>query len=219
MGILFPLPFEQALMQDPLMFAIFFTATFFLMGASVKFIDDAFDEKAHSRTIALILSPLTAILWAVVMALHPAAALLLTAITLGVLIKGKIDNIAFVMAVLCIYVIYFFIGDWKFILERMYLMPLIIITVGGVLDEIGNDFVDKKHLYKKGFFGKLVHWFFEYRFIMKIFVLSFALFGTYSMIFFIAFFLWDLGYEIIMHYGKYVLRKRKFYYDKKASNY
>ncbi|MFA7132111.1 MAG: hypothetical protein WC108_02305 [Bacteroidales bacterium] len=219
MGILFPLPFEQALMQDPLMFAIFFTATFFLMGASVKFIDDAFDEKAHSRKIALILSPLTAILWAVVMALHPAAALLLTAITLGVLIKGKIDNIAFVMAVLCIYVIYFFIGDWKFILEPMYLMPLIIITVGGVLDEVGNDFVDKNQLYKKGFFGKLVHWFFEYRFVMKIIVFVFALIGTYPMFFFFAFFLWDLGYELVMHYSKHVLRKRKFYYDKKASSY
>lgn len=219
MGVFLPLPFEQALLQDPLMVVIFFTVSFFLMGASVKFIDDAFDEKAHSRKLAIILSPLTAILWAIVMALHPAAALLLTAITLGVLIKGKIDNIAFVIAVLCIYTVYFFIGDWEFIINPFYLIPLIIITIGGVLDEVGNDFVDKNKLYKKGLIGKLIHWFFEYRFVMKIIVLVFALLGTYPIYFFIAFFLWDLGYEIIMHYSKYVLRKRKFYYDKKASTY
>jgi hypothetical protein len=75
------------------------------MGVLVKFIDDAFDEKTYSRKLAIILAPITAIYWAFVMALHPAAALLLTAITLGVLIKGKIDNIAFVIAVLCIYVV------------------------------------------------------------------------------------------------------------------
>jgi hypothetical protein len=219
MGVLLPLPFEQFLLQDSFLSALFFIITFFLMGASVKFIDDAFDEKAHSRRIALILSPITAIIWVIVMALHPAAALLLTAITLGVLIKGKVDNIAFVIAVLCIYLVYFFIGDWEFITNPFYLVPLAVITIGGIIDEVGNDFVDKKHLYKEGLIGKLIHWFFEYRFVMKIVVLVFALLNVYPLFFFIAFFCWDLGYEIIMHYSKYVLRKRKFYYDKKASNY
>ena len=214
-----PLPLEQIIMQDPLITALFFIISFFLMGVLVKFIDDAFDEKTYSRKLAIILAPITAIYWAFVMALHPAAALLLTAVTLGVIIKGKIDNIAFVIAVLCIYVVYFFIGDWKFVLDSFYLIPLIIITVGGVIDEVGNDFVDKNHLYKKGALGKLVHWFFEYRFVMKIFVFVFALLNTYPMLFFFAFFLWDIGYELVMHYSKHVLRKRKFYYDQRASTY
>lgn len=214
-----PLPLQEVILQDPLVTTLFFVVSFFLMGVLVKFIDDAFDEKTYSRKLALILAPITAIFWAFVMAFHPAAALLLTAITLGVLIKGKIDNIAFVMAVLCIYVVYFFIGDWKFILDQFYLVPLILITIAGVIDEIGNDFVDKNNLYKKGVLGKLVHWFFEYRFVMKIVVFIFAFIGTYPMFFFFAFFLWDIGYELVMHYSKHVLRKRKFYYDQKASTY
>ena len=122
-----PLPLQQMILQDPLVSTLFFVISFFVMGAAVKFIDDAFDEKTYSRKIALILAPIIAIFWAFVMALHPAAALLLTAITLGVLIKGKIDNVAFIIAVLCIYIVYFFIGDWKFILDQFYLIPLIVI--------------------------------------------------------------------------------------------
>lgn len=199
--------------------ALFFVVSFFFLGMLVKFIDDAFDERAYSRKVALVLAPITAIFWAYVMSLSPAAALLLTAITIGVLVKGKIDNIAFIMAVLCIYLVYFFIGDWQFVFNIVYLIPLIIISIGGVIDEVGNDFVDKNNIYKKGFSGKLVHWFFEYRFVMKIFVLSFALIGTYHILFFVAFFFWDLGYETIMHYSKYVLRRRKFYYNEKTNGY
>jgi len=214
-----PLPFQEILLQDQVLAAIFFMISFFAIGAAVKFIDDAFDEKAYSRKIALVLAPITAIFWAYLMALNPAAALLLTAITAGVLIKGKIDNLAFVMAVLCIYIVYFFIGDWQFILNPMYLIPLVVITIGGVIDEVGNDYVDKKQLYKQGTLGKIVHWFFEYRFVMKIFVLTFALAGAFSILFFLAFFCWDLGYEVIMHYSKRVLRDRKFYYNQKATTY
>jgi len=28
-----------------------------------------------------------------------------------------------------------------------------VITIGGIIDEVGNDFVDKKHLYKEGLIG------------------------------------------------------------------
>jgi hypothetical protein len=214
-----PVPFVFPLVQDTILRGVFFVISFFLLGLSVKFIDDAFDEQAYSRKIALILAPITAIFWAVIMALDSAAALLLTAITIGVLIKGKIDNIAFVIAILCIYVAYFFMGDWQFILNPLYLLPLIIISIAGAIDEIGNDYVDKHHLYRRSFFGKIIHWFFEYRFVMKIFVLVFALSGTYSMVFFIAFFFWDVGYGAVMHYSKLVLRNRKFFYDERASTY
>jgi hypothetical protein len=213
------LPFEDLILQDYFLKFIFFIVSFFLLGLLVKFIDDAFDEKAYSRKIALIFSPITAIFWAYIMSLDPAAALLLTAIIIGVLVKGKIDNVAFVIAVLCVYLVYFFVGDWQFIFNLSFLIVLIIISIGGILDEIGNDFVDKNNLYKKGFFGKIIHWFFEYRFIMKIVVLFFALIGAFDILFFIAFFFWDLGYEVIMHYSRYILRKRKFYYDKKANGY
>jgi hypothetical protein len=213
------LPFEEIILQDYFLKTIFFILSFFFLGLLVKFIDDAFDEKAYSRKVALVISPLTAIFWAYLMSLDPAAALLLTAIVIGVLVKGKVDNIAFVIAVLCVYLVYFFIGDWQFIFNIAFLIALIIISIGGVIDEIGNDFVDKNSFFKKGFFGKIIHWFFEYRFVMKIFVLFFVLVGTFDLLFFIAFFFWDLGYEIVMHYSQCILRKRKFYYNKRANGY
>jgi len=210
---------ELVALQDSVFSAVFFITSFFILGLLVKFIDDAFDEKVYSRKIALILSPLTAIYWAYVMALSPVAGLLLTAIIIGVLIKGKIDNIAFVIAVLCVYSVYFFIGDWQFFLSPIYLIPLVIISIGGIIDEMGNDYIDKHNLYKDGLFGKAVHLFFEYRFFMKLIVLIFALIGTYPLLFFFAFFMWDVGYEIVMHLSKHILRKRKFYYDEKANTY
>lgn len=211
--------FLNEIIYSELITGFFFIMMFFLLGLLVKFIDDAFDEKAYPRKIALIVAPITAIFWAYVMSLDSIAALLLTAIIVGVLVKGKIDNIAFIIAVLSVYFAYFFIGDWNFILDSTLLVLLVIISIAGIIDEIGNDFVDKKNIYKKGILGKLVHWFFEYRFVMKLTVLIFALLGFYSLIFFVAFFFWDLGYELVMHYTKYILHKRKFYYNETTNNY
>lgn len=214
-----PLPFWEFFDSSTVAGAFLLVLAFFILGAAVKFIDDAFDEHAYSRKIALILAPITAIFWAYIMALNPASALLLTAITIGVLVKGKIDNVAFITAVLCIYIVYFFIGSWDFILSFSYLLALIVISVAGVIDEVGNDYIDRHNVYKKGLIGKILHLFFEYRFFMKLVVLLFVLLNYFSIVFFVAFFFWDLGYEVIMHYSKRVLRNRKFYYDKQANGY
>ncbi len=211
--------FLNEIMSNGLSAGFFFIITFFLLGLLVKFIDDAFDEKAYPRKLALIVAPITAIFWAYVMSLDSIAALLLTAIIIGVLIKGKIDNIAFIIAVISVYFAYFFIGDWNFILDPILLILLIIISIAGVIDEIGNDFIDKKNIYKRGLLGKIIHWSFEYRFVMKLMVLIFALLDFYSILFFIAFFFWDLGYELVMHYTKHILHKRKFYYDQTTNSY
>ncbi len=199
--------------------AIIFLTAFFLLGALVKFIDDAFDEKAYPRKFALILAPITAIFWAYIMALDPMFAVLLTAIILGVIIKGKIDNVAFVIAVLCVYLVYFFFGVWHELLTPFYLFLIVIIAIAGVLDEIGNDYVDNNQIFKKGFFGKIVHYFFEYRFTMKLFVLFLSLLGFFHIFFFVVFFFWDIGYEFVMNYTKLILAKRKFYYNGKSNGY
>ena len=208
------LPFESMILQDGLIAAAFFVLSYFALGALVKFIDDAFDEHVYSQPLAFVLSPLTAIFWAYVMALHPVSAMILTAIIIGVLVKGKIDNLAFVIAVLCVYLVFFFIGSFDFVMALA--LPLIVITVAGMVDEIGNDWVDKNNIYHKKPFGRYVHLFFEYRCIMKLAVLGFALFGFIPMMFFVAFLAWDIGYEIVMNASKYIQHKRKFYYHKTA---
>jgi hypothetical protein len=210
--------FNQILSED-IIVGIFFVISFFLLGLLVKFIDDSFDEKAYPRKLALILAPITAIFWAYIMSLNSTAGLLLTAIIIGVFVKGKIDNVAFVIAVFSVYFAYFFMGDWKFLIDPTLLLILIIISIAGIIDEIGNDYIDKNNIYKNGFHGKLMYFFFEYRFFMKIIVFLFALSGFYSIIFFIAFFFWDFGYELVMHYTKSILAKRKFYYNESTNSY
>lgn len=188
-----------------------------MIGAAVKFIDDAFDENTFPQAIAFTLSPLTAIFWAYIMILHPASAMLLTAIIIGVIIKGKIDNLAFIVAVLCVYTAYFFMDPVAFSFVLLLPIPLILITIAGIFDEIGNDWVDSKnvyHSYKP--FGKYIHLFFEFRFVMKIVVLTFALLGFFPILFFFAFLAWDVGYAVVMLISKRLSTKRKFYYHKTA---
>jgi len=210
---------EEFALHDPLVSAVFFIVSCFVLGAVVKYIDDAFDEKTFSRKIALILSPLAAIFWAYIMALDSAAFIILTAINVGVIVKGKIDNVAFIIAVLCIYVVYFFIGSVDFLLNPAFYIPLIIISIAGVLDEVANDYSDKVNLYAKGGIYKFFHVFFEYRFIMKITVLLFALAGSFAFTFFLAFLAWDIGYAMVMRYSRDIAHKRKFYYDARTNGY
>jgi hypothetical protein len=208
---------ETLITQNPFFIAFFFILSYFLIGAAVKFIDDAFDENTFPQAIAFALSPLTAIFWAYIMVLEPASAMILTAIIVGVIVKGKIDNLAFIVAVLCVYAAYFFMDPLAFSFVFLLPIPLIIISIAGILDEIGNDWVDSKnvyHSYKP--FGKYIHLFFEFRFIMKIAVLAFALLGFYPIMFFFAFLAWDIGYAVVMLISKSLSTKRKFYYHKTA---
>jgi hypothetical protein len=218
--LVLPLIFKEILMQDAFIYSVFLVVSYFLLGASIKYIDDAFDEKTFPRTVALILAPVTAIYWGYIMALSPISALILTAVIIGVVVKGKIDNIAFIMGVLCVYVAFFFLSSSPLDFIFIYPIALISISIAGILDEVGNDFVDKNNIYHTvKHFGKYIHLFFEYRFVMKIVVFSFALLNFFPLIYFFAFLAWDIGYASVMRYSKHLVAHRKFYYDDKAINY
>jgi hypothetical protein len=124
------------------------------------------------------------------------------------------------MGVLCVYLAFFFISSNPLDFIAIYPIALISISLAGVLDEVGNDFVDKNNVYHNvKYFGKYIHLFFEYRFVMKIAVFSFAFLNFFSFTYFFAFLAWDVGYALIMRYSKYLAHHRKFYYDDKAINY
>ena len=58
----------------------FFLLSYPVLGAGLKYIDDAFDEKIFSKKYALILAPLLAILWAYTMYIDSFSATILLAI-------------------------------------------------------------------------------------------------------------------------------------------
>ncbi len=192
---------------------IFYIFSFAIFGGGVKFIDDAFDEKTFSKNISLLLAPLLGIFWAYTMSLSAPAATILAAIVLGVLIKGKIDNIAHKIGVICILTIVFFSGYFNFLI-----IPLIVITFFGVVDEVGNDWVDENNIYAKFLpTSKFVHLFFEYRFAMKLAVLFFAIIGDYSLIYFFAFLAFDVAYAFVKQVSAGILYNRRLFYDEKLN--
>ncbi|MFH0955477.1 MAG: hypothetical protein V1777_05220 [Candidatus Micrarchaeota archaeon] len=192
----------------PLEEYLFYIFSFFILGAGIKYIDDCFDEKVFSKAHGFILAPLLGLFWAFIMAQHPVAATILGAIVLAVFFKGKIDNIAFTAGTLIILLALFLSGFAEFLW-----IPLIVITVAGILDELGNDWADKQEK-----LPRLIRWFFEYRFIMKLTVFSFAFLGTFPWEFFFAFLVWDIGYALVYEYVKLILHQRKFYYHPAPNN-
>jgi len=187
-------------------FSLFLFSSFFLLGAGIKYVDDAFDEKIFFKSIALVVAPLLGILWGITMALNNITGTLLLAILLAVLFKGKIDNVAHITGFLVIIFLLFVFGFFSFLL-----IPLIFITIAGIIDEIGNDIADKKIVFSNNYFINIFFLkFFEFRFTMKLAVLAFALMNFFSLIYFVAFILFDLGYHLMAFRGMQLIKLRRF---------
>ncbi len=178
---------EDLIFSEEHILAIYFIISFILFGVGVKLIDDIFDKKISKEWVAIVLAPLVGILWAISMASSPAAASILAAILIAAVLKGKINNIGHQIGLLTILVILFFSEFVQFLW-----IPLIVISLAAISDEIGHDFVEKN---KK--INKVANYFFQYRFAMKLAVFLFALFNYFGWIFFFAFMAFDIAYVAI----------------------
>lgn len=190
---------ENFVFSDLIASSILFIVSYALLGAGIKYIDNVFDENSFSKNKAILLAPFLGILWALVMLLSSESATILLAIFLSVLFAGKINNIAFQFGSLIIVLGILFSGFFKFLW-----IPLIFITLAGIVDEIGNDIVDKKKI-----LNIFLYYFFKYRFAMKLVVFSFALFNYFGWIYFFAFMAFDIAYEIVGSYSNRILANRK----------
>jgi len=175
-----------------------------LLGAGLKYIDDAFDEQVFNKKLAYVTAPVIGVLWTYAMMVHAASASLLLAIVLGVLLKGKIDNLAFVGGMGTIVAISLVVG------VQFLWVPLIVLTVAALLDEVGNDLVDKsKHLQGTRMWQKVVVGFFDQRWVAKVAVLVLGLIGMIPLVFFIALLLFDGAYLGVRWYSLTKQMKRK----------
>jgi len=167
----------------------FFFLAFAVLGAGLKYIDDAFDEKVFNKKIAYMIAPLLGVLWAYTMIVDSVAATILLAILLGVLLKGKIDNFAHVIGLLVIVGIIVVAG------VQLLFVPLIILASAALLDEVGNDFVDKSNLLIGGkLWQKFVINFFDQRWVAKVAILGLIIVNVLPWFFFIAMLLFDGAY-------------------------
>ena len=176
----------------------FFLIAYPILGAGLKYIDDAFDERTFNKKIALVLAPLLGILWAYTMVLDPISATILLAVLLGVFFKGKIDNYAHALGLGVIVVILIAAG-----VQLLYL-PLIVLVAAAVLDEAGNDVVDynKNSFNTSNFLHKGIIAFFDQRWVTKIAILYIALLGIFPWYFFLAMLFFDGAYLVVRMYSR-----------------
>jgi len=177
----------------------FFLASYSILGAGIKYIDDAFDEKTFNKSIALTITPLLGILGAYTMIIDPVSATILLAVLCGVLLKGKIDNIAFGIGFAIVIALVALVGI------EFLILPLIILGASAVLDEVGNDFIDnkKEQLNQKKLFHKFVIYFFGHRWIMKISILYLVIINIVPFYFFLAMVLFDYMYVLMNFYSRF----------------
>ncbi|UCH71873.1 MAG: hypothetical protein JSW62_05620, partial [Thermoplasmatales archaeon] len=175
-----------------------FLLSYSILGAGIKYIDDAFDEKTFSKIMAVAITPLLSVIGAYAMIISPASATILLAVLCGVFIKGKIDNYAFIAGLVLVLAIVFFAG-----IEYM-LLPLILLATAAVLDEVGNDFIDKKKEYidTEKITHKFAMYFLAQRWIMKIAILFLVLINVVPFYFFVAMLFFDYAYLTVNLYSQ-----------------
>lgn len=176
----------------------FFLLSYAILGAGIKYIDEAFDEKTFNKKIALIVAPLLGVLWAYTMLINPVSATILLAIIFGIFIKGKIDNLAHLIGLSVILLIVFLAG------VELLIPVLIVLATAALLDEIGNDLVDRygEKLDEKKAWYKIIATFFDQRWMLKIAILGLALLGVISIYFFLAMLLFDEAYLLVRWYSQ-----------------
>lgn len=160
------------------------------IGASLKYIDQSFDEAIYDKNVAIALSLICGLLMAVLIALDSSSAIIFISIIFGVAISRKIDNIAFYLGVTVVFLIsgayrYFFSSisiDWASVAS---------LSLAGFLDELGNDLSDKN--YFRGF----LKFFFKERFLLKLFIFGFVIMGIFHWAYLIAFLSFDLAYALV----------------------
>ena len=113
-----------------------FLISYPLLGAGIKYIDNAFDEKTFNKKFALILAPFIGVLWAYTMIIDQVSATILLAVILGVFIKGKIDNQAHILGLFVILALIMISGI------QLLILPLLMLVAAAILDEVGNDVIE-----------------------------------------------------------------------------
>ena len=180
----------------------FFLLSYSILGAGLKYIDVAFDEITVNMKVALAISPFIGILWVYTMIINGASAAILSAIILGVLIRGKIDNPAHLLGLFTILFVILISG------LKIPLLLLVFLTASAYMDEVGNDIIDRKEINSR-FVGVFLKYFFGKRWLLKVAVLYLVLLGLFPMYLLVALIFFDESYLLVEEYGKARLKQKK----------
>jgi len=179
-------------------YQILIVLAFAIIGAGLKYIDDAFDEDIFSKRAAMLMAPILVIIWSCLSISDSVSATILFSILFAVLLTGKIDNLVFKVCSIALILILVLSGMLNFLW-----IPLFSLIMMGVADEKGNDYVDNHATLKLGQF------FFSHRFSMKIGVLGLCIFSLLPWFYLGAFLAFDGAYESVSIMGKILIKNQK----------
>ena len=182
----------------------FVLLSYFILGGGLKYIDDAFDERTFDKRMGTILAAPLGILWAFTMIGNPYSATVLLAVIIGVLSKGKIDNLAHMLGFIVVLVAAILIR------VEILILPLILLSAAGVVDEAGNDVTGYDEMIKKSraFKHRLFMYLFTRRYLLKIALLYLVLINVFPIYLLIALILFDEAYLIVGLYSSSVRNLR-----------
>ena len=91
---------------------------------------------------------------------------------------------------------------------QLLIIPLIVLTLAALFDEVGNDFIDKRHFIQgNNVSKKFVGYFFDQRWLTKVVILGLALANVMPIYFFLAMLLFDGAYILMRGFSQLKLKK------------
>jgi hypothetical protein len=176
------------------------------LGAGIKYIDQAYDRGIFSRTKAKITAVLCGLLMAYLVVTDPPSTAIFLGMITALLVTKKVDNTGFYLGIAIVAAVPLVFSNYV----RISWIPIALFALTGILDEIGNDWADRRR--EKRAFGIcantdpqhycFIEKFFSYRMAMKCAVFLLAASSVFPWIYFFAFLLFDLSYLWIDLYGE-----------------
>ena len=190
--------------------ALLIILSYGLLGAGIKYIDQAYDIGVFDKGIANMVAIPSGVLMAYLIIFDSTSAIIFLAIILALSITQKIDAPAFYIGTALVISIPVLFRD----ILQIEWAPFGILIFSGILDEIGNDWADKRlkkrlvnHKSMKnnnGFLNKLGERFFLNRFAMKLSILVLVVFNVFSWIYLAAFLFFDFMYIVVERYSFHI---------------
>ncbi len=163
-------------------------ASYGIGGALLSEIDRREDVlKNKNEIFTIILAVINSLLLSYLILNDASSAILFSAVLIGVIFGGKVDNLAFLIGSLILGGAILFRIIY---LNFSYAIPLVFaLAISALLDEYGHDRAKK---YKTRLIGP----FFEHRLTLKTSIMVLAILNVISVWHFIAFLIFDIAYEL-----------------------
>ena len=191
-----------------LVHALIIILSYGLLGAGIKYIDQAYDLGVFNKKKADLVAIPSGILMACLIISDSPSAAIFFSIFVVVAVTRKIDNPAFYIGTGILLLLPIIFHD----IMTIKWLPFGVLIFSGIIDEIGNDWADKRKKMKilnndnrknpnNSTLKKFGEKFFLHRFAMKISVLVLTIFGFFRYLYLFAFLFFDMMYLLVEQYS------------------